>query len=379
MTRTIVANLFAESVWARHAAVLRKSAGVASPSPLDPRFLPSDDVVGHVAPLATLLRAFATDSAEPDVLWTPAPVAPERMPDVPGVPRPLLLSGPRPTPGPSDLAWAASDDVACAVNDRRFAFEVRAANGWALPGSGVVDDAGRVDDAVAAAAAASPDGRWIAKAVHSAAGRGRVGGKGPALDAPRRNGIEKLLFVHGAVVVEPWLPRVADFSATGEATGSGAGGVQVQTLLSSKRGDFRGIAFPATGLGAGEESRLRAAAGASAAALVSRGYRGPFGVDAFRWRDPAGGAHFHPLCEINARLTFGIVARALANRIAAATGLDPAGPWTFRVGDEAEFVAARAAPGARVFELLLPGPPDGVAAWMTAGAPTPSPAGPGAA
>ena len=38
-------------------------------------------------------------------------------------------------------------------------------------------------------------------------------------------------------------------------------------------------------------------------------------VDAFAYRDGDGTRRFHPLCEINARLTFGWIARALAARL----------------------------------------------------------------
>lgn len=99
---------------------------------------------------------------------------------------------------------------------------------------------------------------------------------------------------------------------------------------------------------------------------AAKGYPGPFGVDAFRRRGAKGPPSFHPLCEINARHTFVWIARRFADRIAAATGRPRDGTWHFRVGDAAESEAARAASGASLVPLLLPGPPDGVAAWMTA-------------
>src|SRR5262249_62033585 len=56
---------------------------------------------------ATLLRAFARDG---DRLWTPAPVDPRRLPAVPGLPVPLLESGPLRAllPAADLLAWAAT-------------------------------------------------------------------------------------------------------------------------------------------------------------------------------------------------------------------------------------------------------------------------------
>ena len=47
-----------------------------------------------------------------------------------------------------------------------------------------------------------------------------------------------------------------------------------------------------------------------AEALRQAGYLGPFGIDAWHWRRPDGTVVFHPLGEINARMTFGLVEHA---------------------------------------------------------------------
>lgn len=372
MTRRIIGSLFAESLWARRAAALRHSVGRPAPSPLDPRYMPRDDVMDRLAAMATLLRAFADEG---DILWTPRAVAPERVTDVPGVCRPLLVSGSRPTPAPGDLVWGESSDVAVAVNDRRFAIELQRKLGCALPGASIAEDMEAAERAVRAAAGFAPAATWIAKAAHSSAARSRVGGRGAEMDAAHRSGVDKLLELHEAVLIEPWLPRSGDFGATAVATEHGAEGVELHDLENTARGDFRGISFPSSSLREDEAATLRTTVDAVGLALAARGWRGPFGVDAFRWRDKSGATRFHPLCEINARLTFGRVARAFAARIGAATDLDPTGRWTFRVGDAAELDAARASAVAtiggtsrhRCFVLLLPGEPDGVAAWMTTG------------
>lgn len=367
MTRTIVGVLFAEPLWARMSAAARRERGEIAPPPLDPRYMPGDDVVDRLAALATLLRALADEG---DLLWTPRAFDPVRMPDVPGVARPLLLTGARPTPGPGDLTWADLTPAAAAANDRRVAAEVQRALGCALPGTSVVTSEEAIEEAVADAAGATAAGTWIAKAVHSSAGRGRVGGRGSPADARHRAGVENLLELHGAVIVEPWVPRLADFGATAAVTDesptSGAKDFDVHTLENTVRGDFRGIAIPAAGLRDEERTALAVAARSAARALASRGYRGPFGIDAFRWRDRTGAERFQPICEINARCTFGRIARAFAARVAAATGRDAAGPWRFRVGTAEEMEAARAAAGAAPFHpLLTPGPPDDIAAWIS--------------
>ena len=50
--------------------------------------------------------------------------------------------------------------------------------------------------------------------------------------------------------------------------------------------------------------------------LRNIGYNGPVTVDSFRFRTPDGTIKLHPLGEINARLSFGFVARALLERLA---------------------------------------------------------------
>jgi hypothetical protein len=364
VSKRIVGILFAESLWARRAAALRLEAKQPAPSPLDPRFMPPEPVVDRLAALSTLLRAFADEG---DVLWTQRRIAPERMPDVPGVVRPALDSGVRPTPEPGDVVWGESTDAAVAVNDRRFALRLQRRIGQALPASETAQTVEDAATAIRAAAAASPLGAWVAKAAHCAAGRGRVAAKCPEPDERHLAALDHLLHLHDAVVVEPWMPRLADFSATGTATATGAEDLLFHDLENTQRGDFRGIGSPAA-LEPAESVLLAATAAEAGRALAKAGYRGPFGIDAFRWKDAQGGQRFHPLCEINARLTFGRVARTIASKVLAATSRAATTPWRFRVGDAKEFEPARQAGGADFVPLLLPGPPDGVAAWMTFGA-----------
>jgi hypothetical protein len=53
---------------------------------------------------------------------------------------------------------------------------------------------------------------------------------------------------------------------------------------------------------------------AVAAALGREGYVGPFGIDAWRYRRADGALVLNPLGEINARMTFGLVAWTAAGR-----------------------------------------------------------------
>ncbi len=354
--RTLYGNLFVESTWARLDAAARRDRGRRALSPLDPRFQPPDDVLHRISALGTLLRAVARPG---DRLWLPKLVDPARMTDVPSLARPEIFTGARGTPRESDLSWGDATEIARDVNDRRFCLAVRRELRCELPGSGEAD---WIDDAVSvasAAAAASPQGTWIAKAVHSSAARGRVGGKGTEIDEAHRRGIEKLIEVHGAVIIEPWVQRTGDFGAAAFVDAAGVRDVTLHDLVSNARGDFRGITIPSS-LRPDEAARLTEVATGVGEALRARGYVGPFGIDAFRWKDAAGAEHFHPLCEINARWTFGRIARELAMRL---SGKRDA--IRLRVGDSADLAAAREKHGAAHVRVLLePAPPDDAAAWL---------------
>ena len=226
-------------------------------------------------------------------LWTPAPVDPARL-QLPW--RPRLRTG---TPPRADLAWA--DPAARAANDRRLAHHVVAQHGLALPGSRVIT---RVDDLELA-------GEWIAKLPWTAAGRDRCRGRG-APTPDQRTRLERLLAVCGALVVEPWCERIVDVGVC--ATVDPHGVVTAHPphgLLTDPRGGFLGIDLAGARLEPGEHAQLAAMVAAAGAAISGTGYAGRFAIDAFAYR--AGGERrFHPLCEINARTTFGWVAWACA-------------------------------------------------------------------
>jgi hypothetical protein len=85
-------------------------------------------------------------------------------------------------------------------------------------------------------------------------------------------------------------------------------------LVSDPRGGFLGIELEPE-VDRGIADALEEVARPAAELLAARtGYRGPFSIDAFVYRD-RGALHLHPLCELNARHTFGWIARALARRL----------------------------------------------------------------
>jgi hypothetical protein len=316
------ANLDCEAAW----------AGVTLPAA----------VLHRVSLVGTLLAACADDDGAPHAIWLPAPIDPARLRACPGYTPPVVRRDP--PPPAFDLAWA--DPAARAANDRGRALAIARALGVALPGACVVASLAALDDALAALGPRP----WIVKARWTAAGRDRARGTG-ALTGELRTRISRMLQRFGPLVFEPWLDRVLDLGVCGEVT---AGGevrlLEPHRIATDPRGGFLGIELSPP-LDPGVAEPLCAVARAAATRLAAQtGYRGPFAIDAFVHRDPRrdprvdpGGDSLHPLCEINARHSFGWIAHALARRLG-----------TRRLGFDAP------PPGATV--LIAPGP-DRVTAW----------------
>lgn len=212
-----------------------------------------------------------------------------------------------------DVWWAQPS--AKAANDRRLAQRV-----CALPGAFVASSIEEL---------ARP-GEWIAKAPWTAAGRDRV--RLP-LDAETRVYAARLMAKHGELVVEPWCTRLLDFGVCAHTDGTTH---PPHGLLVDARGQFVGIDLREPRLAASERDAIGLAVDAARSAIVGTGYSGPFAIDGFRHTEG-----FHPLCEINARYTFGWIARALgakrlgfgspppdAKILVSATESDPTCAWT---------------------------------------------------
>ena len=297
----IHANLDAEATW----------AGVVLPLRIRER----------LAATAALLAALAPAGTSTEV-WAPAPVDPARLRRAPGWPPPILRVG---TPPRADLAWATPD--ARAANDRRLSLALAHELGVALPGARVIASrAALVAHLAAGGADASPDQRWVCKAPFTAAGRDRAHGQhAPTGELAAR--IDNLLVRHGELVFEPWLPRIADAGITLAIAADGRAIVAPpHGLLTTPTGGFLGIDTGADGLLPAERAQLVTIAYAVAARVAATGYRGPLGLDAFAHTRADGSRAFHPLCELNARFTFGAVARALASRLGPAARVLGFGP-----------------------------------------------------
>jgi hypothetical protein len=319
------------------------------------------------------------------------------VPEVPGLPNPPLESGPLRALEPLDgvIAWAETEDVSalrsrsgvpsspsgespacsfCArvrlalpptpgaaarANHKGLALEAARAAGCALPGARVLRSLGEIDEHLGSGAAReSPSMRWVLKAPYSAGGRLRVRGAGPDLDVPARRAASRLLELQGEVIFEPWMDRVDDAGAFLEMSPDGPVVRARHRILGTGGGVFRGICIHGSSPGDVAEALSAAAIRAAGRCLGAAGYGGPFGIDSWTYRTAAGEVLANPIGEINARLTFGAVAAALAERLRGAGAAVDGGDWILRIGKSVP------AGGSGAIPLLLPGEGDPTAAWM---------------
>ena len=305
--RWILANLDCEDDWAR----LR-----APDNGRWPRSLPLD-VLHRVSLFGTLLRVYGREG---DTLWTPAPVDPACVRDVPGLPPVRLVHGPDakvPT-GADVVAWADAPPTPCSrerleaaarVNDRAFALRLTERFGVALPGSQVVRT---IEELLATEVAG---GAWIAKAPHGAAGRNRVRGTGRRLEDNQRGALANLLKEHGRLVLQPWVDRTLDFGLWFDPVDGDQWARGVHALEVDDHGRFKGVVVTPEGPALDAPAYLHTIGDLVRDHLQGAGYRGPFGIDGWEYESATGARMLMPLGEINARRTFGMVAHELAERV----------------------------------------------------------------
>jgi hypothetical protein len=305
--RLLLANLLAEDDLARlvHAGYPR----------FRPPRLPSTALLQTVSRMAQRLAVFGRLG---DRLWLPGDSPPETAAEVLAwceTPEAAALrTSLRPPWNPADLqlplrdlVWrlpVAAPKVVATVHHRAFALRVAEELGCALPGARMVTSLADIErDAPAA---------WVVKAPLSAAGRARyIERNGPRLADPKsRKTVENLFARHGPLLFEPWLERTADWGCSALLTTDGWRIAGIHRQRVDTKGQFAGIDLDTTDLPAADRSRLEEVTAGVAEALRRASYLGPFGIDAWHWRRPDGMKAFHPLGEINARMTFGLVEHA---------------------------------------------------------------------
>jgi len=343
-------------------------------------------VLRKISAIASITAALV-DVRDDEVVevWAPAPVDPSRLVADPAWPRVVVRVGAPdrgdiaapPADGRAiDLAWASP--AAKPFNDRRFALAVEAQLGIDEPAARTVTSLDELERAVTSLdelerAVRAIGGPWVAKALWTTAGRDRCRGEG-APTGEQRVYLGRMLDRAGpeghpdrALVVEPWRDRIVDVGTCACVTDDGSVRVEApHTLLVDARGGFAGIDVSPPPLEPHEHEAIIAAVHASGQALAQGGYRGPFAVDSFVYADATGRRCVRAIVEINARHTFGHVARALVARGAGArlaggarrdrdTNVTPR-----RLG----FTPLDDAGRARARVLVEPTPDDATTAWL---------------
>lgn len=403
--RRIVGNLDCEVSFARVAA-RRRWHGETTALRGEARFGLPVGVERRISAYATLLRVFAREG---DRLWTPLAVDVARVPEVAGLECPVLESGEvGELPGCSEtLAWGETEEVeslttvrppakrappssgallselvwavdrappaaAREVNHRGVSLEIARTLDLSLEGAKLLRSVGELEVHLGQGGArASPTESWVLKAPFSAAGRSRLLQRGRELAAGARRRIERLLELHGELLFEPWMTRTEDFGCCVILDDRQAGGwrdLGVHGLEVDPGGGFRGVVLPARGgasdgLTSRERELLDRVVTAVAGHLRGVGYCGPVGIDCWRYRDATGAVKFHPLGEINARMSFGLIGRALLEQLTRAGTLGAEDTVRLRLGKKEEL--RRPVPvGTTVLPLLLPSAVDSGAAWL---------------
>ncbi len=267
MAFVIHANLDAEARW----------AGTVLPAKIAER-------VSYYAALAAFL-AHGELSGDDVEVWVPASIDESRLTFAAGI-----FTG---TPDDADLVWAPL--AAKPANDRRLATQLAADAGIGVPGARVINSVDEV----------TIDGPWVAKAPWTTAGRDRCHGEG-APTVEQRTRLQRLIAAFGALVLEPWLPRAFDVGVCAMAIPGHGSDAPPHGLITDARGTFLGIDLEPPPLSDEQRTRLQAFVAGVREKLP---YAGPIAVDAFVTTDGR-----LCVCEINARFSFGWIARALARR-----------------------------------------------------------------
>ena len=234
-----------------------------------------------------------------------------------------------------DLLWhlpTTDPTTAARVNHRSFFLETAVALDLALPGSKLIESLCELGSLAAPGDQPNTANGWVLKAPFSAAGRGHVwlpfdGSKEQNQRARKR--AERLLAVFGSLLLEPWMKRTEDFGCCAVVTRQDLEILSLHEQRIDRHGGFHGLTMDPEPLSCSslepqERDALIETTERVGRRLRRAGYVGPFGVDAWRYETADGRQHFHPLGEINARLTFGFVGRCVLNSFQS-KGLVPAG------------------------------------------------------
>lgn len=277
------------------------------------------------AELATSWLALANDG---DWIWTPAAIEPRFFEEAArrGLPQVIPVTSLADVPPRTEcVPWGWSEDVrrlairfdwslhapgreaVRLANSRRTSHDLEQQWNVGLPQSQQIE---RLEQFAEMTAAASQSvRRWVVKAEFSMSARERILGQGPATES-QVNWVRKRLGSAGNVYFEPWVERIEEAGIQFEIPQQGPPSlVGIAPMMVDARGQYAGsLIGDCKSLTSTLEDTWSTAidAGLRAAAhLQSRGYYGPLGIDAMRYRDIDGSVKTRPLQDLNARWTMG--------------------------------------------------------------------------
>ncbi len=205
------------------------------------------------------------------------------------------------------LPAAPSFKILQTVNHRSFAATFSAS----LPGAAFTRS---IEEMRSCLESKRPFDQWLCKRAHGFSGRGhrrirRSEFLDGSLHVNEQTWIERSFTESDGLQVEPRVERVEDFGLHGWIGSVDAGPRVLRGRLTVQQCDEWGRWIKTR---PAREDDLDATAQHSlfdlfdrvAARLHGEGYFGPFGIDAFTWKD-SGEIRFHPLSEINARYSMG--------------------------------------------------------------------------
>lgn len=275
--------------------------------------------------LAAAWIALADDG---DLVWLQAEVDPEfflKLAEV-GLPRVRPVRDVKQVPrdvevcpwgwSPTIRQWATKNkwnvdappsDVVALANSRTYSAMLERQWELAIPGAATVAAIDDLHRALATLASASD--RWVVKADLGMSARERVLGQGSTPAASSTNWIDKRLRAGERLFFEPWVERLEEVGLQFTVARDGAIRFEGCTpLLTLTSGQYSGSRFAHDAL---HEQRWQPAIDVglrAAGELAQRGYFGPLGIDALRYRDTQGVERLRPLQDINARYTMGRLA-----------------------------------------------------------------------
>lgn len=189
-----------------------------------------------------------------------------------------------------------------AVNARDFAAALHA---QLVPQAPLTKHIARTLDAALAIASRPAPRGWLARRRFGAAGRGRRKLHAGDQPAPASAWLEASLRT-GPLVLEPLVRIEHEYTRSGTVTPQGHVHMSEPCFqATTAEGAWTHTERRGHEVAPADDAALAQAFEAAGHALAAAGYSGPFGIDAFRYRDPWNEAHSHlnPLSEINARYT----------------------------------------------------------------------------